>query len=341
MALLKQLMETDYSRLVLGQCSKIVLSGDHVAVADEQGQVSVNRFTPGTDLIQTDHFNIDESAELLDISPSGHYLIFSYSGGSRLIVWSLHQGRVLKEFIASGRGEKRVATSFVNVQGREMLLVSYRTMVLDLFELDSFTQIFSVDYAKPLSFVILHITPVMGDGDTFYMLGYLLSENKNSLYSFSLKKLLAGQGASDSHRMPGQNAVSDYAYSLAAGPCRQTEAVFYRDPEDDEEPEEDGEEPLGEVENFQGIYIRRLDDDGLEERLPYAVSVPTAAPMVATSSAVTMVLPDKLNVLPREGCSLSAESLKGKAFALDRNRARVAVVDETGSSLAIYDIEGK
>ena len=115
-------------------------------------------------------------------------------------------------------------------------------------------------------------------------IGSYAAEMKESLVGISLRRLLAEEGylSRTLHRPP----LTDYAYELAAGPCGPSAAVFYRDPEDNEDPdqgEEDNDDPNRlDVRGIHGLYVRRLSDLAVVETTRIDAAVPTGAALMGT-----------------------------------------------------------
>jgi hypothetical protein len=126
----------------------------------------------------------------------------------------------------------------------------------------------------------------MADGDTVIALGNQTSEGKDSFYRFSVDLCLH-----DPDRAGRMEATSrepaDYAHRLAAGPCGSEALVAFRDPEDDEGLDED-ESPPDALHGFKGLYVRRLGDLEVMERIPYDAPLSTGAGIMGTADAIVI-----------------------------------------------------
>jgi hypothetical protein len=137
----------------------------------------------------------------------------------------------------------------------------------------------------------------MLDGDTIMALGHQPSERKDSFYRFSL--VLCRDNPEMAGRMdPAHTEPSEYAYRVAVGPCGPDALVAFRDARDREVLEE-GEAQDNPLYGFNGIYVRRLTDCAVVERLAYGGPIETGAPIMGTQDAIVVARGHELDVIER------------------------------------------
>ncbi|MDQ2808193.1 MAG: hypothetical protein M3Z04_14955 [Chloroflexota bacterium] len=209
----------------------------------------------------------------------------------------------------------------------DVLLLSEDRFVLEGYHPATRQQLFIAD-SEPAGMVFQTLIP-LADQDTIAVLWYEPS-GRDFLLTLSLRDLIAGdpQAIPIVRRWVG---VTDSSIRLAAGCSGKEEIVIYRDPEDDEVPDPD-EDPaeLGEVRNFHGLYIRRLADGALVERIPYEAPIETGAPLFATATTVVVGCPDHIDLVPRQGVGGGIVSIPTRVYAFDPAQARIALITPAG-----------
>lgn len=331
-------MNLDISGLRVAKWTEIALCGDQIGLVSEEGLVHLSRWSRDGKIEFLAALESQQGTGNLSISLSRHHLLTTADFGRHLLVWNLARRAVVAEFTAEGKARRVVAT-LATQRGKDLLLVGHREMLLEGYALDDMSKIIEANYEKPLALYIEDLSALMGDSDTFFILGHLFSEMKDSLYSFSLRALLGETDVATQKRMQGQREISDYAYRLAVGPCADNETVIFRDPEEDELPETESQEPLDDVENFRGLYVRRLHDGRLIERIPYDAPIKTGAQIFGTPSDIIVVCRNKLEIVPRRKIGRRIQSVPGEAFAIDPVYGRVALLSVNGCNVAILDSE--
>ena len=273
----------------------------------------------------------------VSLSPSGRYALLRDAELSRLAVYDLARGASALEFRRTSEKQYPVPGALASVNGEEVLLVSPRPHELEAYYLKDMTRAFNAPCGGPGGprFIFTHLCPHGGDAGTFFALGYFLAEMMDSLVSFSFAELAADPSAA-AREMRERRLINDYADRIAVGPCGSDCSVFFRDPDDNESPSEDDDEDDEEeqarpdVWNFRGLYIRRLSDGGLVERLEYDAPIPTGAPIFATEQFYVVGRHDGVELLPRAGVAGEAVFLPGRGVSLDPARRRLALLDEAG-----------
>jgi hypothetical protein len=267
------------------------------------------------------------------ISQSGRYVLVRSADELRLCVLDTQRDAFVGE-IASADGKRKPVGVLATAGDTEVLLASCGRMKLSAHRLGDMSQLFEHDFAQPLALIFEHVYPVMPDGDTLLVLGYLYSESKDSLYSFSFAQLAADTPASGPHRMRGQRELADYAYRLAAGPCGNEAAVIFRDSDDEvageAESAPDPSEPLAELWGFRGFYVRRLADNQIVERVHIDVPLEKRAAIFATSAHVVAACPDMLAVVPRQRDITGVTRIAARSCGVDANGASVALITPAG-----------
>jgi len=175
-----------------------------------------------------------------------------------------------------------------------------------------------------------YLYPALGDRDTFFVVAHHFAESVSELVTLSLRDL-AADGSAAEREMIHARRIRDRAYSVAAGPCGSAEAVLFSDHEDAEAPDsdDDPDRVRGDVEDFNGLHVRRLSDGALVERIPRALPDPIGAPLVGTASVIAAVLSDRVEIVPRVPGVVRATIL-GRALSLDTEDVRIAAVDADG-----------
>lgn len=270
----------------------------------------------------------------VSLSPSGAYALLRDATQDRLAVYDRARGANAFEFERTSEKQYPVPGALASVGGDEVLLVSPRVHELEAYYLKDSTLAFRVSCGYPEAasqFVFTHLRPHGREAGTLFALGYFLAEMMDSLVTFSFDGL-AGDPLAAARELRERKLINDYANRLAVGPCGDDCAVFFRDPGDYETPSEDDDEDeeQGELWNFRGLYVRRVSDGGLVERLEYDAPVVTGSPIFATGQFYVVGCPDRVELLPRAGVEGEAVSLACRSLSLDPARRRLALLDEAG-----------
>jgi hypothetical protein len=103
---------------------------------------------------------------------------------------------------------------------------------------------------------------------------------------------------------------------------------------DNEDRDPDDEDPVGELEGFRGLYLRRLADHQLLGRIPYSGAVDTGTRIGANDRLIAIEQTGRVDVVER--ATGVVRHIAGAAVALDPYRMRVAhFVDGAVEVLAI------
>lgn len=273
----------------------------------------------------------------VSLSPSGRYALLRDADQSRLAVHDLARGATSVEFAATSEKPYPLPGVLATVGGEEVLLVSPRAHQLEAYYLKDSARAFLAPCGypeSPMPFVFTHLHAHGADARTVFALGYFLAEMMDSLATFSFEEL-AADPTSAARELRARARINDHAARIAAGPCGTDCAVFFRDPDDNETPSDDDEDDdeeteRGELWNFRGLYVRRISDGGLVERVEYDAPVVTGAPIFATERFYVVGCHDRVEFVPRAGVAGEAVSLPGRGVSIDPSRRRLAMLDEAG-----------
>ena len=262
---------------------QVSVKGDRAAFLQTDGRIDVVSLETGERIWS--RTTRSEPAHVR-LSRTGRHLLVFAADRLSCELWSVDQGVRIAGFEREGRTPQPLTVSFmVDRAGRELFLLSRKDMVLESFAAHDATRIFSVDCRNPLAYHFTALVP-MADGDTVIAIGCQASEGKDSFYRFSLGLCVSDPDLSG--RMEATNREpADYAYRVAAGPCGSDALVAFRDPEDDETLEDD-ERPRDALHSFKGLYVRRLGDLEVVERIPYDAPLATGAILMGTEDAIVV-----------------------------------------------------
>ncbi len=139
-----------------------------------------------------------------------------------------------------------------------------------------------------------------------------------------------------------QNAIAtkapvwDRAVDLAVGPCEPDAAVIWRNPEDEEIPEDEEDlDDLGDVGNFTGLYIRDLDTGALVERHPYSGRPRGGELIAATADRIAVQVSGGIDVIHRKTGAIR----EMPSAILDASGMRVALVGSNGLGVEILPLD--
>ena len=118
--------------------------------------------------------------------------------------------------------------------------------------------------------------------------------------------------------------IEDRAWYAAAGACGTDQVVCFRDPQGEEDDDDD------ELYGFCGLYVRRLSDGTLLERIDYDAPVRVDSALCGTDDVIAVHVNDRLDIVPRAGARCVRSTAPVAACALDGLRGRVAIVDTDG-----------
>jgi hypothetical protein len=259
----------------------------------------------------------------LELSRTGRFLLAESKAGDALEVWDVERdGRAAR--FDSGRPVVRGAFAY----DRDLLVVAPAEYELEGYELETGERQFAASTRKPRAFSFERIVPA-ADGDTLLALGHYFGEGRDSLLVLSLDAI-ARDPAEAARVTVTRKPFDDYAYRLAAGPCGPEHVVVFRDPGDDEDPDEDDDDPQDrDVFGHRGLYVRRLRDGSLVERIPHDGPLVTGDPLLGTERLVAVASRERLDLVPR-GDAGSAEQVAAAVIAFDPAENLVAYVDPDG-----------
>jgi hypothetical protein len=280
-----------FSRVPRRSCSSLTLNGYFRRRPHQDGRIDVLDVEHG-DRVRSLAYPGAISARL---APSGRRLLVHGSNAELCELISLDDGAVLARFERNDR--QTVNASFlVDGAGDDIVLVSRQNMVLEGFRADDAAAVFRIECRRPIAYYFADPVAML-DGDTIMALGHQLSERKDSFYRFSLA--LCRDDPKTAGRMdPAHTEPSDYAYRVAVGPCGPDALVAFRDARDREVLEE-GETYDNLLYGFNGIYVRRLTDCAVVERLAYDAPIETGAPIMGTQDAIVVARGDEVDVIER------------------------------------------
>jgi hypothetical protein len=266
----------------------------------------------------------------LSLSPSGELALIVSARADRGAVIELRTGATLLDV---GRADGRpgsIAATFAATAGGELLVLSRERFVLEALSLPAGDVLFRVECHLPQPFVFdsLH---AMLDGDTIVAIGHGESESKDSMATISLRAQAADADWL-SRELTRRTRPWDYAYRLAAGPSGSEGVVAFRDPEEDEVPDEaddDAPPPARDVEGFRGFYTRRLADGALVDRLAVDAPIGSGAPLFATTSTIAVGETGRVLLLAREGDG-KPTILDAPVYAFDERAGRILTLQSSG-----------
>jgi hypothetical protein len=259
-----------------------------------------------------------------ELSASGRFALFESPHRDALEVWDVERDEQAARFGTPGT-RRPIATGAFG-RGSDVLLAALDLYRLEAHDLVAGSRLFSADTREPRAFAFDRLVPA-SDGDTVLAIGRYFSEMNDSLLVFSLERLSADAGAA-ARTTSSRDPFDDHAYRLAAGPGPGDEVVVFRDPDDAEEDAEDddGSGLFG----LTGLYVRRLSDGSLVERLPYAGGLASGDPLLASQRLVAAAPGGGLHLVARGSSPPEVERLDARAVAFDAGAGRVAYVDAAG-----------
>lgn len=311
----------------------IALSGDALALVAGDALKLLSLADAGEARVVASH-RLGWTPGGVSLSPSGGHALLRDATQDRLALYDLARGASVLEFKRTSEKQYPVPGALASFGGEEALLVSPSVHELEAYYLKDLTRVFRAPCGYPEAasqFVFTHLRPHGADAGTFFALGYFLAEMMDSLVTFSFAELAADPLAA-ARELRERKLINDYSDRVAVGPCGTDCAVFFRDPGDYETPSEDDDddEEQGELWNFRGLYVRRISDGRLVERLEYDAPIGTGAPIFATEQFYVVGCHDRVELVPRAGVAGETVSLPGRGVSLDPARRRLAMLDEAG-----------
>jgi hypothetical protein len=310
---------------------RIALRGQRLVAASADGETIVAApDTTDRGCRVTARLSLSTGVGPLALSASGRFLMAHSETSDHAAVHDLDAGVVILELVGRPGVTGSVVAALTQTEDRELVLVSTAAGELRGHELPGGRPVLAAD-ARPYAFE--HLVAV-GGGGVVIALGHYPTEGRDSLLTLPVAVLLAD--ARTAQRVVAERlGIDDYAYVLAAGPCGPDAVVIYRDPEDEEQPDDEGPDEVPasrpDVYGFRGFYVRRLADGALLGRVPAAVAITTGAELFATSSAVVVGHADRVEVFDRRQPAAPPVVLPGSAHGLDPEGGRIATAKSDGT----------
>jgi len=101
--------------------------------------------------------------------------------------------------------------------------------------------------------------------------------------------------------------------------------------------QEEDEEPLDEVDNFRGLYVRQLSNTRFVERISFDAPIQSGTPIFGTKTSIVIVCPDCLKIVPRRIGHFEMITLPG-AFVIDPMHGRAARIIGDGQMIEIFSL---
>ncbi len=136
--------------------------------------------------------------------------------------------------------------------------------------------------------------------DRVAIVGFFFADYCDVAVTVDLKTLMEDKDAVQ-NAIVTKAPVWDRAVDLAMGPCEPDAAVIWRNPEDEEIPEDEEDlDDLGDVGDFTGLYVRDLDTGALVERHPYSGRPRGGELIAATIDRIAVQVNGGIDVIHRK-----------------------------------------
>ncbi|HET7187078.1 MAG TPA: hypothetical protein VFI52_02940 [Gemmatimonadaceae bacterium] len=263
--------------------------------------------------------------DALALSPSGTFALVVSTGADRGRVIDLRTGATLLDIASAGRRSGSIAAAFAATPAGELLVISRERFVLEALTLPIGKALFRVACHAPQPFVFDSLHPMLDD-DTIIAIGHGESESKDSMATISLRALAADTDWF-THELVRRRRPWDYAYRVASGPLGHDGLIAFRDPEDDELPDEHVPPSGRDVEGFRGFYSRRLADGALVERIDVDAPIGSGAPLFATQDTIVAGATGRVLLVARGG-DRQTTTLDAPVYAFDERGGRILTVSD-------------
>ena len=306
----------------MGDMPRHILALGAATVVHASGaSVKVLRVTP-TGTRQVTSFDVEVDVDWLDVAPDGQSVLIWGGWATRLWRWRAGVGHLLTAAY-DVRGDE-FGGAFAVIRGEVIMFIAQHG-VLRGFTTDG-RERFAANLGTPRNFLVRSIAQL--PGDRLALFGNEGSDPYNEVVTVFVDDIL-NDPDSVQKALRLKNPIRDRAWSLAVGPCAPDSAVVFRNPEDEEIPEDDEDlEELGDVGNFTGVYIRNLDSGTLIERIPYSGNAISGVRIVATPRLVALEVRDGIDLISRG--SGEAHEIRALAATLDVSGMRAAWLTEDG-----------
>ena len=268
---------------------------------------------------------VDRPVAWIAVAPGGAAVAGRDADHERAWLW--RPGQAPRDLAFRTGTRDTFACGFICVAGEPLVAVaqSGRLRALDLDGSERFTA--ATD--RPRSFFPHAFAEL--DGGRLAIVGSLFSDPCDTVVTVAIDKLVRDPGAIESAlgaRPP--DPVSDRAVRLAVGAAPEGAAVVYRDPEEEEIPDDHDEaDELPELWNFTGVYLRDLASGKLLQRIAYRGALSSGAPIIATARTVAIETHTGVDLVDR--ATALTDHVGGAAAALGREAACVVAVGHDGA----------
>jgi hypothetical protein len=298
----------------------LALGGDTVAHAFGTS-VEILRVTP-IESRQVTSFDVEVDVNWLNMAPDGQSALI-WGGWARRL-WHWRAGEEHQLITASNTRRDEFGGGFAIIRGEVIRFIAQHG-VLRGFATDG-RERFTVNLSEPRNFLVRSMTTLPDD-----RLALVGDENREPYVRVVtiLVDDLLNDPDSVQKALCLENPIRDRAVRLAVGSGAPDSAVVFRDPENEEVPDDDEDlEELGDVGNFTGLYIRNLDSGTLIERIPYSGPAKSGVRIVATPRFVALEVVDGIDIISRG--SGEVREIRTLAATLDVNSMRAALLLENG-----------
>jgi hypothetical protein len=298
----------------------LALGGDTVVHASGTS-VKILRVTP-TETRQVTSFDVEMGVNWLSVAPDGQSTLIWGGWATRL--WRWREGEEHQLIAVSNARNDEFGGGFAIIRDEVTMFITQHG-VLRGFGTDG-RERFAANVGAPRNFIARSITPL--PGDRLALFGHEGSDPFDQIVTVLVDDLL-NDPDSVQQALRFANPIRDRAWHLAVGQCDPDSAIVFRNPEDEEIPDDDEDlEELGDVGNFTGLYIRNLDSGTLIERIPYSGHARSGVRIVATPRFVALEARGGIDLISRG--SGEVREIRALAAALDVNSMRAALLAEDG-----------
>jgi hypothetical protein len=254
----------------------------------------------------------------LEMTPDGEFLLALGDDGKRASIWEVRSGRKLLDY-AGNVNRRQSLRAGLGLFDRELyaLFYNYSNNVAVVRVRDGA----HTGWMATTGMIWYHVSRFTPLNDRWLAIqGYHDGESRETIVAFPALDVVADPMVLYS-ALSERPSVLEWGYRAAVGPGGEGHAVFFRDPEwdEDEEPEDDSNEA------FRGLVFWDLDRREVVQRVPYNGD-PQPETLIGANA--------RRAVVPLKGGGLDVVSLedgsvvRAQGTALDPYRLEAALIED-------------
>lgn len=236
-------------------------------------------------------FEVEKGVWWLKVSPDGRSVLAYESNVPR--IWRWREDEAVDLWAVSKGTRDSPGCGFLKAPSETLTLLAQGE------SLRGFTAngavLFTANIRSPSSYYPRAFSPL--PGGRVALIGHFFGDSSDSIITVEVAKLLSDPDAVQA-AIRAQVPINDRAVQITVGPCGSDAAVVYRNPEQDEPPDDEAREDL-DIYGLSGLYVRHLESGTLIEQHSWSGAANSYSILAATTARIAVQVADGVEFIER------------------------------------------